>query len=306
MPGGLDAPVERFLRHLAEERALSPLTCAGYRRDLARLRVFCEAQELGDWRPMSPGHIRDFAAWCHRRGLGGRSIQRVLCAVRSFYNYLLREGQVRCNPAIGISAPRAPRRLPHVLDADRIAALLESGDDSSLAIRDQAMMELMYSSGLRLSELVGLELDQLDLKEGLVAVRGKGRKKRIVPVGRCARRALERWLRRRAVLARAGEAAVFVGRRGARLSPRAVQMRLRRWSLAKGLGSDLHPHMLRHSFASHMLESSGDLRAVQELLGHADIGTTQMYTHLDFQHLASVYDRAHPRAGRKRRSTERD
>ncbi|NIR28017.1 MAG: tyrosine recombinase XerC [Gammaproteobacteria bacterium] len=292
--------MERFISHLGEERQLSPATCAGYRHDLQRLRAFCEQRGLDDWRRLNRAHVRGFAAWCHRRGIGGRSVQRALSAVRSFYNYLLREGRVGRNPASGIAAPRSPRRLPQALDVDRVAALLALRDQAPLSVRDHAMMELLYSSGLRLAELVQLDLSGLDLEEGLVEVLGKGKRQRVVPVGRCARAMLARWLTLRPLLAQPDEQAVFVGRHGRRLSGRAVQLRLRRWSRVKGLGTALHPHMLRHSFASHLLESSGDLRAVQELLGHADVSTTQVYTHLDFQHLANVYDRAHPRAGGKR------
>lgn len=302
MPRGLETWIERFIRHLGEERRLSPATCAGYRHDLQRLRAFCEQQGVDDWRRLNPAHVRGFAAWCHRRGIGGRSVQRALSAVRSFYNYLLREGSVGRNPASGIAAPRSARRLPRTLDADRMAGLLALADHEPLAVRDHAMMELLYSSGLRLAELVRLDLGGLDLEEGLVEVLGKGKRQRIVPVGRCARHMLAQWLALRPRFAHADEQALFVARHGRRLSGRAVQLRLRRWSRIKGLGTALHPHMLRHSFASHLLESSGDLRAVQELLGHADVSTTQVYTHLDFQHLASVYDRTHPRAGGKKQS----
>jgi len=292
--------LERFLRHLRAERGLSTHTCESYRRDLAQLQAYCRGQGLQRWTDLDAGYVRAFAAWRHRRGAGGRSVQRALSAVRTFYAFLAREGAVARNPAAGVRAPRAPKRLPRVLDPERVAALLRIGDSEPLAVRDWAMMELLYSSGLRLAELVGMDVSHLDLRAGLVAVTGKGAKRRIVPVGRLARGALERWLELRPRLAATGEPALFVGRRGSRLTPRAVQARLKRWSRCQGLGVDVHPHMLRHSFASHLLESSGDLRAVQELLGHADISTTQLYTHLDFQHLAHVYDRAHPRAGRRR------
>jgi len=295
-----DPWLERFVRHLSQERGLSPRTAEGYRRDLDALARFCRERGLGRWDALDDEHIRAFAAWCHRQGASGRSIQRALSAVRGFYAYLLREGQARRNPAVGVAAPKSTRRLPEVLDADQVAGLLDFTAEGPLSLRDLAILELFYSSGLRLAELVGLDLHELDVQEGLVAVTGKGRKRRLVPVGRYAREALARWLAVRSGMARAGETAVFVGRTGRRLGARAVQLLVGRRARQRGLGTCVHPHTLRHSFASHLLESSGDLRAVQELLGHADISTTQVYTHLDFQHLARVYDQAHPRAKRKR------
>jgi integrase/recombinase XerC len=235
----------------------------------------------------------------HRRGLSGKSIQRALSALRSFYRYLLREKIVTCNPASGVSAPKSARRLPDTLNADQAARLVALEARDPLAVRDRAMLELLYSSGLRLSELVNLNIPELDLSAGSVRVTGKGRKVREVPVGAKARAALRDWLAVRTEFARTEEAAVFVARNGRRLGARAVQQRLRQWAKRQGLEVPVHPHMLRHSFASHVLESSGDLRAVQEMLGHANISTTQIYTHLDFQHLAGVYDKAHPRARRK-------
>ena len=298
---GQDPWLARFSRHLLEERGLSPRTAQAYGRDLADLDRFRAERGLEGWGVLDDEHLRGFAAWRHRHGASGRSVQRALSAVRGFYGFLIREGEVRRNPAAGVAAPRSPRRLPQVLDPDQVAGLLEGpGGGDPLAVRDRAILELFYSSGLRLSELVGLDLHELDLREGLVAVTGKGRKRRIVPVGRHARDALGRWLATRAGLAPAGEVALFVGRTGRRLGARAVQRVVERRARQRGLGGAVHPHTLRHSFASHLLESSGDLRAVQELLGHADISTTQVYTHLDFQHLARVYDQAHPRAKRRR------
>lgn len=304
MSHGLDSWLTRFVEHLHGERGLSPRTCESYRRDLRRFGEFLEQQSIVDLSSVDAAHIRGFAAWRHRRGVGGRSIQRELSAVRTFFRYLLREGAARANPAVGVAAPKAARKLPAVLDPDRVAAFLELDGDTPLVVRDRAILELVYSSGLRLSELVQLDLSDLDLKEGLVAVTGKGRKRRIVPVGRQARQAVERWLETRPQLARESSRALFVSARGERLGPRAVQSRFERWARLKGLDARVHPHVLRHSFASHVLESSGDLRAVQELLGHADISTTQVYTHLDFQHLAKVYDRSHPRAGKQRRKID--
>ncbi len=299
MTGPDPALVERFLAHLDRERRLSPLTAQAYQRDLRALVAFCRDNRMGGWGRLDAADIRRYAAWRHRAGAGGRSVQRALSAVRTFYRYLLREGLVERNPASGVTAPKSPRKLPRVLEADRVSALLALPEEDPLAVRDRAIMELLYSSGLRLSEVVALKVRDLDLLEGFVDVTGKGDKGRIVPVGRIARSALQTWLRTREALCSADEPGLFVTRHGRPMSARAIQARVRRWALAQGLGLHVHPHMLRHSFASHLLESSGDLRAVQELLGHADIRTTQVYTHLDFQHLAQVYDRAHPRARRK-------
>jgi integrase/recombinase XerC len=293
-------PIERFLQSLHSQRHASPHTRAGYARDLTRLFAFVEQQQLETWQALDSAAVRAFVAQLHRSGLDGRSIARALSALRSFYRFLLREGLVTRNPALGVRAPKSARRLPKALSADATARLLAINDRDALATRDRAMFELFYSSGLRLAELAALDVDALDRHDGLVRVLGKGRKEREVPVGRLAQEALALWLRERTQLA-PGESALFVTRAGRRLSPRSIEARLKYWSLRQGLGQAVHPHMLRHSFASHLLESSGDLRAVQELLGHANISTTQVYTHLDFQHLAKVYDSAHPRA-RKRRA----
>jgi integrase/recombinase XerC len=291
--------LERFEQHLASERRLSPHTVAAYRRDLAVLRASCEPAGIEDWAALDHQHVRTFAARSHARGLSGRSVQRELAAWRSFFDYLLREGALRHNPALEVRAPKSQKRLPHTLDVDQMAQLLSREPRNALETRDLALMELFYSSGLRLAELTGLRLGDLDLKSGEVRVLGKGRKERIVPVGAAARRALERWLTQRTGMAAAEEQAVFINRSGRRLGERAVQLRVAAWARAAGLPQHLHPHMFRHSFATHLLESSRDLRAVQELLGHASISTTQVYTHLDFQHLARTYDRAHPRAKRR-------
>jgi integrase/recombinase XerC len=291
--------IEQFLHHLNVERRLSPHTLSNYRRDLEQARDFATGQDITSWREFTTHHLRAMVAAQHRAGIGGRSLQRLLSAVRSFYQYLLREGVVGANPAIGLRAPKAPRRLPKTLDVDQTARLLDWDSNDPLAIRDRAIMELLYSSGLRLSELLNLELGDLDLKDGTVRVTGKGRKTRVVPVGRHARSALQQWLGIRATFT-TQSSVLFLSRRGERLAPRTVQQRLQQWGSKRGLPMRLHPHMLRHSCASHVLESSSDLRAVQELLGHADIATTQIYTHLDFQHLAKVYDNAHPRARKKK------
>jgi integrase/recombinase XerC len=303
----------RFRRYLAAERRLSPHTDVSYARDLAALAKFCDRMGIGDWGSLDAQHVRTFAAHAHAGGLSPRSIQRRLSAVRSFYEFLLRERSVEIasgkraaraapdsgNPAQGVRAPKSPRRLPQTLDADQMARLLELPAGGGLTARDRALMELLYSSGLRLAELVGLDVGDLDLKDRTVRVLGKGKKSRIVPVGRMALAALRAWLKERTALAAADELALFVGRAGRRLGPRAIQARVDYWAKRQGLGVHVHPHLFRHSFASHLLESGGELRGVQELLGHADISTTQIYTHLDFQHLARIYDAAHPRARRK-------
>jgi integrase/recombinase XerC len=292
--------VGRFLTGLRTERRLSPHTASNYGRDLEALLEYCAAQGIEAWDALDSQHVRSFAAQCHRRGLAPRSIQRRLSAVRSLCRFLIREGELRHDPASGVQAPKARKRLPTTLDADTMARLLEFRADDRLGVRDKAIMELFYSSGLRLAELLGLDLTDLDLRDRTVRVLGKGRKVRIVPVGRHALAALSRWLPERTTLAAVDEPAVFVGVNGRRLGPRIVQRRIARWARLQGLPEHVHPHLFRHSFASHLLESSGDLRAVQELLGHANIGTTQVYTHLDFQHLARIYDASHPRARRKR------
>jgi integrase/recombinase XerC len=300
----MDAPAaawaERWFAHLRTERRLSPHTSVNYARDLGAFRAWCDAEGLAGWRQVDNFHVRSFAARSHRDGLGPRSIQRRLSSLRSFFNFLIREGELQANPAQEIKAPKAAKRLPKTLDADRMARLLAPPADDPLARRDHAMMELLYSSGLRLAELAGLDLTDLDLGDRTVRVLGKGSKTRLVPVGRHAVKALGTWLQDRAAIARAGETAVFVGQNGRRLGVRAVQQRIDRAARRQGIDLKVHPHLFRHSFATHLLESSGDLRGVQELLGHADISTTQVYTHLDFQHLARIYDQAHPRARRRK------
>jgi integrase/recombinase XerC len=299
MPPAALAWLERFARHLATERRLSAHTVMAYRRDLAALRRWCEQTALSDWSQLDHQHVRSFAARSHARGLSGRSVQRRLAAVRSFFGYLTREGALQSNPALEVRAPRAARRLPTTPDVDQMARLLSMQPQGLLQTRDLALMELLYSSGLRLAEIVALRLQDLDLTAGEVRVHGKGDKERVVPVGRVARAALGRWLAQRATLVGHEVRAVFVGRTGRPLGARAVQLRVAEHARAMGLPMHLHPHMFRHAFATHLLESSHDLRAVQELLGHASIGTTQVYTHLDFQHLARTYDAAHPRARRR-------
>jgi integrase/recombinase XerC len=288
--------IGRFLHHLKTERRLAENTCKHYQRDLDQVAEFCSQNRIRHWPELDTHKVRRFTAQCHRRGLSGRSIQRHLSALRTFYNYLLREQVVNNNPALDVRAPRSPQKLPHTLNVDDMTRLLSSGSNKILALRDLAILELMYSSGLRLAELVGLDMAGLDLRDAVVTVTGKGSKTRKIPVGRKAITALETWLKIRPQQLGPGENAVFTSRRGTRLTARAVQQRVRRWAKQRGIPGNVHPHTLRHSFASHLLESSGNLRAVQEMLGHADISSTQIYTHLDFQHLARVYDKAHPRA----------
>lgn len=297
--------LDAFLAHLESERRLSPNTVAGYARDLRFLDEFCRAEGIEEWKKLRGHHVRRFVATCHRKGLSGKSLQRRLSSIRTFYHYLIREGHSKGNPALEVSAPKTSHTLPKTLDPDEVAHLLGLKGGEWHARRDRAILELFYSSGLRLSELVNANIDSVNIEEGSIRVTGKGNKTRDLPVGTMALTAIGEWLAVRADLPvkRHGpldDKALFISERGRRISTRNVQARLSYWTRAQALPGHVHPHMLRHSFASHMLESSGDLRAVQELLGHADISTTQIYTHLNFQHLADVYDKAHPRAHKRR------
>lgn len=286
-----------FFKELEIEKRASIHTIKNYRRDIEQLSAFCLDKDIGNWRDVQQNHIRSHIAGRHRQGIGGKSLQRELSAIRSFYKFLLKKNITACNPAQHIKAPKQARKLPKTLDVDQVTGLMEAGTSSALEIRDVAMFELFYSSGLRLSELMALNLVDLDLPANALVVRsGKGGKSRILPIGAKAVKAIENWLQLRPKTAAVTESAVFVSARGARLGQRGIQQRLTRWCQKKGITEHIHPHMLRHSFASHLLESSQDLRAVQELLGHSNISTTQIYTHLDFQHLAEIYDKAHPRA----------
>ncbi|MES9823876.1 MAG: tyrosine recombinase XerC [Candidatus Thiodiazotropha endolucinida] len=286
-----------YLRH---ERRLSPRTLESYKRDLKAAMAWLEQQQLTRWEEITQHHVRHYIATRHRVGLAAKSLHRELSSLRGLFNFLIREQQLDSNPALGVRAPKVRRKLPVTLDPDQVGRLLDITDDSPVAVRDRAIMELFYSSGLRLAELVNLNLQDIDLKEQLVEVTGKGAKARRLPVGKIAKQALEQWLAIRPQMATENEIALFVGVRGRRINRSTIQRQLHAWSIAQGTPRNVHPHLLRHSFATHLLESSGDLRAVQELLGHANISTTQIYTHLDFQHLADVYDRAHPRAKKKR------
>ncbi len=289
--------IDRFFETLNH---LSPHTRSAYQRDLNILLKYCHSQDIKNWKDIDGRQLRSFIAWRHRQGIGGRSLQRNLSAVRAFYRFLIEEGVTKQNPAKGIFAPKSPRKLPRVLDADQAVQLVEINSSDALSIRDRAILEMMYSSGLRLSELINLNLGSVDFDDALVTVTGKGNKTRTVPLGSFAIEALNAWLKVRADFTDEENPAIFVSRLGNRISPRTIQQRLKQWAIKQNLATHVHPHMLRHSFASHLLESSGDLRAIQELLGHADISTTQVYTHLDFQHLAKVYDKAHPRAQKKK------
>ena len=306
---GIQRDIDRFLNHLRDERRLSAHTISAYRRDLEKFTDFLTRREITTLRQLVVAQARMFPAQLNQSGLSSRSIQRALSAVRTLYRYLLRESKVAINPFLtardvghsqAVIAPRAERRLPPTLSIEEIAQLVTIDPRTDLDRRDRAILELFYSSGLRLAELSGLDLGDLDLGDAMVRVMGKGAKTRIVPIGGYAREAVLAWLNVRPACARESEQALFVNRNGTRLGARAIQQRVAVWAQRQGLGRRVHPHMLRHSFASHLLESSSDLRAVQELLGHADISTTQVYTHLDFQHLAQVYDNAHPRARRKK------
>jgi len=295
----LDSQIRTFLLQLSD---LSENTRSAYQRDLNSLACFLTKHKISAWQDVGLSDIRSYVATRHRQGVSGRSLQRSLSSIRRFFNFLTDEGLQTSNPAEVIKAPKSPRKLPKVLNTDEADNLLEIQSDDPLAIRDLAMMELMYSSGLRVSELASLDLSDLDLHTAQVHVTGKGNKQRIVPVGTKAIDAIRNWLPLRQDYLKDNNPAIFLSRHGKRISIRSIQQRFRHWGVKQNLNNSIHPHMLRHSFASHMLESSGDLRAVQELLGHSDISTTQVYTHLDFQRLAQVYDQSHPRARKKKKN----
>jgi integrase/recombinase XerC len=285
-----------YLAHLTHERGLSSLSRENYARDIL---VLLQLADNADLNSLQVAHIRRFVAAMHAKGLGGKSIARRLSAWRGFFQFLIHRHGFDSNPCIGMRAPKSPKTLPQALSPEQAGRLVEIDNDSLLAVRDCAIFELFYSSGLRLAELVGLDINGLDLRDATVTVTGKGNKTRIVPVGSKAVEAVQHWLEQRPMIAVESETALFLNNRGKRLTPRAVQYRIKYWAIKQGVAGDVHPHTLRHSFATHVLQSSGDLRAVQEMLGHANISTTQVYTHLDFQHLAKVYDQAHPRAKKK-------
>jgi integrase/recombinase XerC len=291
--------VAAFLDHLTHQRRLSPATREGYARDLDRLLAANPGVALDR---IAAHTVRRTVAQLHAQGLGGRTLARMLSAWRSFFRWMARHHGLAANPCVGIRAPKVPKALPKALSPDAAQRLLDAPAESPLELRDKAMFELFYSSGLRLAELVSLDASQARsiARDREVTVTGKGSRTRTVPVGARAIEALDAWMLERADMAAPDEAALFVGARGRRIAHAVVQVALKRWALRAGLAEKVHPHVLRHSFASHVLQSSGDLRAVQEMLGHASISTTQVYTHLDFQHLAKAYDAAHPRARRKK------
>ncbi|WP_305881945.1 tyrosine recombinase XerC [Gilvimarinus sp. DA14] len=292
--------INGFCRYLQSEKQLSERTLNAYRRDLNKLQSGCQERHITSLDNIHSQDIRMLLAEQHRKGASSKTLQRWLSSLRSFFRYAVRRGWLDANPGNGLQAPKAARKLPKTLDVDQSNQFVEVQGDGFVSVRDRAIVELFYSSGLRLSELVGINVTDLDLRDGSVLVTGKGNRQRRVPVGRCAITALQAWLNERKQHAPAAEPALFLSNRGKRISQRNVQARLQQISLRQGMGQPVHPHMLRHSFASHMLESSSDLRLVQELLGHANISTTQIYTHLDFQHLAKVYDQAHPRAQKRK------
>lgn len=296
--------IEEFVSHLKSERRLSPHTIANYRRDLNQLNQYCDERSIEHWNKINPATARGFASECFRRNLSGPTIARMLSCIRTFYRYLIRENKTATNPFESVSAPKSKRKLPVILTPDQAVRLVEIEGDDMLAVRDRAIVELFYTSGIRLEELVRLDLTDVNLHEGFMRVFGKGSKTRILPIGSHAIDALRKWATRRSTWANLDEQALFVTRKGTRPSTRAIQLRIQARAIEQGLPMKVHPHMLRHSFATHVLESSGDIRAVQELLGHSNISTTQIYTHLDFGHLSREYDRSHPRAKRNKTSKE--
>jgi len=298
--GKIPTVIESFLADCTMRSRLAPRTIEAYRRDLKRLSSWCRQQDIDRPEALDPAALRSYSASLGRAGLDARSIQRHLSAIRKFFGHLVDRGVIEANPSTDLKAPRARRKLPRTLDPDQVLQLLEIKGDKALDIRDRAMLELCYSSGLRVSELADARWDRLDPEHGMLRVIGKGDKERIVPVGRHALAALREWRRTVATFSSTDSRYIFITAKGSALGIRAIQKRIGQRAREQGLGQHVHPHQLRHSFASHILESSGDLRAVQELLGHANLSTTQIYTHLDFQHLAEVYDETHPRAKKSR------
>ena len=299
----LHTEIKEFLSYLESVKQYSPHTLKGYERDLKKLSDYLSAQDIKNWKIVKEHDLRTFINSERRRGLSPRSIQRLLSSCRTFFEHLLIEGLIQLSPAQNVSSPKLAQLLPKAMDADLVQRLLDFKPKGMIEIRDKALAELLYSSGLRLSEVCQLEVQDLDLKERTCRVLGKGNKTRIVPVGKKAIQAIRDWMIYRSELKATKETssdAIFLNNKGNRISARSIQLRLEKLCLQRGIPG-INPHMLRHSFASHILESSGDLRAVQEMLGHSDIGTTQIYTKLDFQHLSKVYDKAHPRAKKRTR-----
>ena len=299
MDNTLYAQIQPYWDYLRAEKQVSPHTLSNYQCQLQAVCAMLKQHQISSWQEVDASVIRWILSQSHKQGLGAKSIGVRLVALRQWFAYLVKHEQLPANPALGIKAPKVGRHLPKNVDAEQVAQLLNTEATTPLEIRDLAMMELMYSSGLRLSELQGLDLDRMDLSTREVRLLGKGNKERIVPIGSKALEAIHRWLEVR-MRFNPQDNAVFLNNRGGRLSHRSIQLIMEKWGRKQGLETHLHPHKLRHSFATHMLEGSGDLRVVQELLGHSSLATTQIYTHLDFQHLAKVYDAAHPRARKKK------
>ena len=297
----MDEYLERFFDYLENEKRYSPHTCSAYRRDLNNFLEFLAVSDtvFRDWSTITIHHSRQYVVYLNKNKQSAKSIQRKLSSLRSYFRYLMRENILTANPVEGVKAPKVEKYLPKVLDVDQVQQLFSKNESDPLLIRDLAMLELLYGSGLRLAELISLNTDNFDLSDKSLRVTGKGNKTRILPLGKMALIALEKWFSVRMVWLKLEQSAVFITKKGDRISPRSVQSRLQFWGKKQGLNTGLHPHRLRHSFASHLLESSGDIRSVQELLGHANLTTTQIYTQLDYQHLAQVYDEAHPRAKKK-------
>ncbi|MDA7746832.1 tyrosine recombinase XerC [Psychromonas sp.] len=296
----LSVDIQRYLSHIASQRGLSPVTIENYQRNLNEFITLLEVKDIQTWQDLDTHQVRLLAKQLHQKGIKARSIATKLSALRSFLEYLVKNDQLTFNPAKGVSAPKLDKPLPKNISVDDMDQLLDIDENDPLAVRDHCMMELMYSSGLRLSELVGINLQDIKLSEKEIMITGKGSKQRLLPITKTAIETIKTWLKVRSDFAEPNENALFLSKQKRRISARSVQMRMEKWGLQQSLPSHVNPHKLRHSFATHMLESSGNLRAVQTLLGHADLATTQIYTHLDFQHLAEVYDKAHPRAKRKK------
>jgi integrase/recombinase XerC len=296
----LQKPINEYLNHLASQRGLSPVTIDNYQRNLAEFVILIVEKNLTNWSELESDHVRLMVKQLNQKGIKTRSIATKLSALRSFLTYLVDNEVLTFNPAKGVAAPKLDNPLPKNISVDEVFQLLDMHDNDPLSLRDNAMMELMYSSGLRLSELVSINLKDIKMREKEIMVLGKGSKQRLLPITGKAITAITAWLKVRADFCEPGETALFTSKLKKRISVRSVQARMEKWGLQQNLPSHLNPHKLRHSFATHMLESSGNLRAVQTLLGHADLSTTQVYTHLDFQHLAEVYDKAHPRSKRKK------
>lgn len=295
----LEQAKDDYIKLLRQQHRLAAISIENYAHDLQLATLFYRQKQISKWSQVDIKQARSYSGYLRQKGYASSSISRHLSALRNFFHYLMQQDIVQLNPFSSIRAPKADKKLPKTVTVDDIAQLLSAISTDTVGRRDRAIMELFYSCGLRLAELAQLDVKQLELVEAQIAVIGKGNKERIVPIGRYAIEAIQLWLEQREKWAKAGEVALFVNQKGSRLTPRGIQYRMDYWAKKLGLGQHLHPHMLRHSFATHVLESSGDLRAVQEMLGHADIATTQIYTHLDFQHLAKVYDKAHPRAKSK-------